>query len=99
MWPGQRHCGRLDVGDGWRSAKLGQLGLKSGGGFLAWAHPVHECCNGARRQMVKKASFWVSHLRCVEAGTWWGVGVGRPRGKIGLAVCCFTREVGCAYGE
>jgi hypothetical protein len=59
-------CGQDDgiVGGRRRWAKLGWLGLKSGGGFLAWVHPVHDSHNGARQQMVKNAAFEVSDLHC-----------------------------------
>jgi hypothetical protein len=62
---------------------MGQLGLKSGGGFLAWAHPMCESGDGTRRQMEKEAAFWFTRLRCREKGVWWVVGAGRPRGWEG----------------
>jgi hypothetical protein len=62
---------------------MGWLGLKSGGGFSVWTHPMRESDNGTRRQMVKEAAFQFTCLRCREAGAWWCVGTDRPRGKEG----------------
>jgi hypothetical protein len=62
---------------------MGWLGIKSGGGFSVWAHPVRESGNDTRRQMVKEAAFQFTCLRSREAGAWWCVGTDRPRGKEG----------------